>query len=65
VSVDFIGACQSGLNEEFSQPADFDPDHEGLYGATTDDVNQSLKVDLPTLAAPDIVTIPLCWGWHT
>ena len=58
-NVDFIGTRNHGLNGAFHWPSDFDPDHEGFYGASTDEVRRSLKADLPKLPAPDIAIIDL------
>jgi lysophospholipase L1-like esterase len=59
VNADFIGTRTDGLSETFHWPRDFDPDHEGFYGASTEEVSRALKVDLPKLAAPDIALIDL------
>ena len=59
INVDFIGTRSHGLNENFHWPDDFDPDHEGFYGASTDEVRQQLSKDLPKLPAPDIAIIDL------
>jgi len=58
-SIDLIGTRKHGLSKTFRWPADFDPDHEGFYGASTDEVRRELKKDLPKLAAPDIAIIDL------
>jgi lysophospholipase L1-like esterase len=47
------------LNEAFRWPSDCDPDHEGFYGASTDEVRRALKAYLPKLPAPDIAIIDL------
>jgi acyl-CoA thioesterase-1 len=59
VNVDFIGTRKEGLNVAFRWPGDFDPDHEGFYGATTEEVRHSLETDLPKIPAPDIAVIEL------
>jgi len=58
-NIDFIGTRNHGLNEAFRWPGDFDPDHEGFYGASTDEVRRALMADLPKLPAPDIAIIDL------
>jgi len=59
INVDFIGTRNHGLNDRFRWPDDFDPDHEGFYGATTDQVRRELISDLPRLPAPDVALIDL------
>jgi acyl-CoA thioesterase I len=59
IPVDFIGARQAGISNNFKWPADFDLDHEGFYGATTTQVSEQLKSDLVKLAPPDIAIIDL------
>jgi len=59
VNADFIGTRKHGLNEKFHWPGDFDPDHEGFYGATTDAVRLAITADLPKLPAADIAIIDL------
>jgi len=56
-NVDFIGVRKHGLDESFRWPSDFDPDHEGFYGATTDEIRDGLKTDLEKLPPPDIALI--------
>lgn len=58
-NVEFIGIRTHGLNDAFHWPKDFIPNHEGFYGATTDEVRSALKTDLPKLPAPDIALIDL------
>jgi len=59
LSFDFIGTRQRGLNADFKWPTDFDPDHEGFYGAKTATVRDTLKQDLPKLPPPDVALINL------
>jgi lysophospholipase L1-like esterase len=58
-NVDFIGVRKHGVDETFRWPSDFDADHEGFYGATTDEVRHALKIDLLELPPPDIALIHL------
>ncbi|MDP1657792.1 MAG: GDSL-type esterase/lipase family protein [Methylotenera sp.] len=57
--VDFIGMQLAGFNPSFKWPAGFDNEHQGFYGATTLQVQQSLIIDLPKLTAPDFALIHL------
>ncbi|MDP2070409.1 GDSL-type esterase/lipase family protein [Methylotenera sp.] len=57
--VDFIGMQKAGFNPSFKWPADFDNEHQGFYGATTLQVQQSLIIDLLKLTAPDFALIHL------
>lgn len=59
LNVDFIGTRKNGLNPSFEWPNDFDPDHEGYYGATTNAVRDALKINLSNLPVPDIAIIDL------
>jgi lysophospholipase L1-like esterase len=56
--VDFIGTQTKGL-DGLQWPAGFDPDHEGYYGQTTEQVRARLVVNLPKLPPPDIALIHL------
>lgn len=59
INVDFIGTRQSGLDRDFNWPSDFDLDHEGFYGATTQYVSTILKKNLRALPSPDYAVIHL------
>jgi len=59
LSFDFIGTRQGGLDANFKWPTDFDPDHEGFYGAKTATVRDKLKQDLLKLPPPDVALINL------
>jgi lysophospholipase L1-like esterase len=54
--VDFIGTRSKGLDAS-PWPTDFDPDHQGYYGATTQRVAQELIAHLPSLPSPDVAII--------
>jgi acyl-CoA thioesterase I len=54
--VDFIGTRSNGLDGS-PWPIDFDPDHEGYYGATTQQIARELLAHLPSLPPPDIAII--------
>lgn len=55
--VDFIGTRQVGLHEKFAWPKDFDLDHEGFYGKTTNYISNALITDLKKIESPDIAII--------
>ena len=59
LKVDFIGTQTMGVKDSFQWPNGFDRQHEGFYGASTNEVKNELKVDLPKLQAPDIAIIDL------
>lgn len=59
VDVDFVGSRHAGLEPAAAWPADFDPDHEGYYGATTATVRDALRASMKTLPAVDFALINL------
>jgi len=54
--VDFIGTRTQGL-DGYPWPAGFDPDHEGYYGATTEEIKTQVVSHLAQLPPPDIALI--------
>lgn len=59
VDVDFIGSRHAGVQPAAGWPADFDPDHEGYYGAKTASVRDALRASMPALPAADFALINL------
>jgi len=53
---DFIGTRSRGL-DGYPWPAGFDPDHEGYYGATTEQIKAQVLPHLAQLPPPDIALI--------
>jgi len=53
---DFIGSQTRGLDGS-PWPAGFDPDHEGYYGATTEQIKVKVLSHLAQLPPPDIALI--------
>lgn len=59
IRFDFVGSQKKGLDHSFKWPLDFDPHHEGYYGATTAEVARHLSQHSAKLARPDIAIIHL------
>jgi acyl-CoA thioesterase-1 len=57
--VSFVGSHHGGLDPDARWPAPWDADHEGYYGATTEQVRAHLAATLPTFEAPDLALVHL------
>ena len=57
--VSFVGSHHGGLDAGARWPAAFDADHEGYYGATTEQVRARLAATLPTFQPPDLALVHL------
>jgi lysophospholipase L1-like esterase len=60
--IEFIGTQHFGFDKAFKWPDGFDNKHEGYYGKPATYVDEKLKINLPSIAAPDIAFIHLGGG---